>query len=53
MAASKPCTERCRDLTVRLNIGLTNQNNSAFTEKIIKRWRKLHGIKLRFKINVK
>lgn len=38
---------------MRLNIGLTNQNNSAFTEKIIKPWRKLHDIKLRFKINVK
>lgn len=53
MAASKPCAERCRDLTARLNIGLTNRNNSAFTEKIIKPWRKLHDIKLRFKINVK
>lgn len=51
MAASKPCTERCGDLTARLNIGLTNRNNSAFAEKIIKPWRKLHDIKL--KINVK
>lgn len=53
MAASEPCTERCTDLTARLNIGLTNQNNRAFTEKIIKPWRKLHNVKLRFKIKVK
>lgn len=53
MAASGSCTERCTDLTARLNIGPTNQNNRAFTEKIIKPWRKLHDIKLRFKINVK
>lgn len=53
MAASEPCTERCTDLRARLNIGPTNQNNRAFTEMIIKPWRKLHNIKLRFKINVK
>lgn len=53
MEASKPCTGRYRGLTVRLNIGLTNQNNSVFTEKIIKPWRKLHDVRFRFKINVK
>lgn len=46
-------SERCTDLRARLNIGLTNQSNRAFTEKIIKSWRKVHSIKLRFKINVK
>lgn len=53
MTASEPCTERFTDLRARLNIGLTNQNNRAFTEKIIKPWSKVHNIKLRFKINVK
>lgn len=53
MEASKPCTGRYRGLTARLNIGLTNQNNSVFTEKIIKPWRKLHDVRFRFKINVK
>lgn len=52
MAASEPCAGRCTDLRARLNIGPTNQNNRAFTEKIIKPWRKLHNIELRFKINV-